>query len=92
LWGWGSVYLRQRLEFLDCCRVECSRVTFEVTEAILAFDTSFFFGSSDITLGQIARVDLANRVVVQSNRCNIGLRLELNDVFAGNDTIRFLAC
>lgn len=37
-------------------------------------------------------MDLANRVVVESNSCNIGLRLELNDVFAGNDTIRFLAC
>ena len=85
-------YLRQRLKFLNSCSIECSRVTFEVTEAKLAFNTSFFFGSSDITLGQIACVNLANHIVVDSDRCNISLRLELNDVFAGNDTIRFLAC
>ena len=91
-WQWGCAYLGQRLEFLHRCRIECPRVTFEVAKAVLAFDTSFFFGSRDITLGKIARMDLADHVVVDSDRGNIGVRLELNDVFAGNDAVRILAC
>ena len=55
-------------------------------------DTGFSLGNSDITFGQVARVDLADHNVVSSDRGNVGLGLELNNVFARNDTICLLAC
>lgn len=84
--------LGQRLQLLNSCLVECSRVALEVTEGKLALDTSLFLNSSNVAFGEVARVDLADHIVVSSDRGNIGIRLELDDVFAGNDCISLLAC
>lgn len=68
-------YLGQSLQFVNCRRIESSRVSFEVTETILALNTSLFHSNTISTLSKVACVNLTDHAVVSSDGRNVTIRL-----------------
>jgi hypothetical protein len=83
-------YLLHRLQFLNGRSVERSCVGLEIANLELALHACA--GVAIGTTSEVARVDAADFAVVRSDRCDVRLRLQLDDVLSRNEVVDSARC